>query len=201
MLDTRVKHLLAAPLDALAEIAIRARLSANMVTLIGFGLGLLGVGFVALDTLPLGALFLALNRLADGVDGAVARKTKTTALGAYLDTVLTYFIFAGLAFSFVAARQQFGLSGGFLLFSLFLVAVTDLATRSFQGANAREEDKGAFTSFLLVKKTWTSGFYLIVLLQPFMFAFLPYPFGALCLLTAAVRIATAVAALSSSARP
>ncbi len=199
MLDARTRQMFSGPLEAMARAIVQTGVPANGITFVGFGLGLIGVLFVATDALVLGAIFLGLNRLVDGLDGIVARKTGPSAVGEFLDAVFTHVLFAGMAFAFIVARQQFGLAGGFLLFSLLTVAVTDLGTRAFSRGGSRAEDQTS--ALIIVEKTETTLFFVIVLLDSLTFAFLPYMFGVLCFITASVRVAGVIAGKGATAKP
>ena len=88
MLDSTIRPLIDPPLDALGALMARLGLSANSITVLGF---LIGAGACA--AIVAGSFWVALglvvaNRLADGLDGAVARRTGSTDVGGYLDIVL-----------------------------------------------------------------------------------------------------------------
>ena len=55
--------------------------------------------------------------LADGLDGALARRLGPTDLGGYLDIVLDFFFYAGVPFFFAVGRPEFALPAAFLVFS------------------------------------------------------------------------------------
>ena len=73
MFDAKIRPLIDPPLNAAGQGLAKLGLSADHVTLIGFGFGLLSFGAIAFGWFWLGLVFLLLNRLADGLDGAVAR--------------------------------------------------------------------------------------------------------------------------------
>ena len=51
-------------------------------------------------------VLILLNRLADGLDGAIARNTQTTDLGGYLDIVCDFLVYSGVVFGFALARPE-----------------------------------------------------------------------------------------------
>src|SRR5262249_14804746 len=91
VLDARIRWMIEPTLDRIAVALARRGVGANAITVGGF---LIGVGaWVALAVnayIPALALILA-NRVADGLDGAVARRRGPTDLGGYLDIVLDFF--------------------------------------------------------------------------------------------------------------
>ena len=102
MIDRFALKLLAPASDAVAKLLAARGLGANGVTLAGFAFGiaaavLIGFGFTWVAILP-----LLINRMLDGLDGALARLSKATDRGAFLDTVLDFLFYAAvpLAFAF-----------------------------------------------------------------------------------------------------
>jgi phosphatidylglycerophosphate synthase len=83
------------------------RLSPNAITLISTLIGLAAAAAVAYGRTGLGLLLWALNRLSDGLDGAVARETdKTSDLGGYLDIMGDFLVYAAIPIAF--ALQHYG---------------------------------------------------------------------------------------------
>src|SRR5262245_20755769 len=106
MLDRAARRLIDPVLDQLAAGAQRQRLTANQITVAGFASGLAGMAVIALQAYDVGLVFLLANRLSDGVDGVLARRTGSTDLGGYLDIVLDFIIYSGAAFAFALARPE-----------------------------------------------------------------------------------------------
>src|SRR5690606_10249682 len=71
--------------------------------LAGFVLGLLAMLAIAFQSYLAGLALILLNRLADGLDGAVARGTRSTDLGGFLDIVLDFLVYSGTVFAFALA--------------------------------------------------------------------------------------------------
>ena len=82
----------------------KAGIPANAVSIAGFVIGLLAINFISLQMYATGLLFILINRLCDGLDGAIARKTKITDYGVFLDAVLDYVFYAGVIFAFALAN-------------------------------------------------------------------------------------------------
>ena len=74
MFDGVLKRRLDPISDRVAGVLVAAGLTANAVTLAGFALGMVGALLVALDRPLLGLGFFLAGRVADGLDGAVARR-------------------------------------------------------------------------------------------------------------------------------
>jgi phosphatidylglycerophosphate synthase len=93
------RRLLAPPAEWLVARGVRA----DQITVAGLILGLLGAGAAALGLFWLALAGLVLNRLADGLDGAVARLTTPTDRGAFLDIALDFVFYAAFPLGFVLA--------------------------------------------------------------------------------------------------
>ena len=90
MLDRHFIKLLKWPLDTTASQLVKQGVSANQITVFGFIIGLLVIPSLAFQAYGLALLFIAINRLCDGLDGAIARQTAPTDLGGYLDITLDF---------------------------------------------------------------------------------------------------------------
>jgi phosphatidylglycerophosphate synthase len=103
MLDAALQARLKPTLDALAARLVRQGLGADTVTWVGAGLGLAAALAIARGAPTLGLLLGAASRLADGLDGAVARLTQPTERGAFLDIVLDFLFYASIPLAFAWA--------------------------------------------------------------------------------------------------
>ena len=200
MLDAPIRRAIAGPLDRAAAAVQRAGFGPNAVTFTGFLFGVLAIACVGLTFFLPGLIFLALNRFADLIDGALARRTRQTALGGFLDVSLGYIIYGGVAFAFVLARQQNGLAGTFLILGLMADAVTALSARVY-GVPTPHEGGPIPRSLIIAEQTETFFIFALMLLVPWSFGFLPYVYGVLCFVTAGARIAGATASLGPTAKP
>jgi phosphatidylglycerophosphate synthase len=199
MFDRAARRAVDPLVDRLADRCVARGLSANAVTAIGFGFGLLAMLLVALRHDLLGLLALAVNRTADGVDGAVARRTGATELGGYLDIVCDFLVYAGIPLAFALGRPEQALPAAFLIFSFVGTGTTFLAFAIFTarpGENgARSQGKSFHYLGGLTEGSETIACFVIVLLFPGLFAPAAWLFGALCWITTAGRILAAVTAL------
>src|SRR5258708_36364897 len=131
MLDAPIRRIAASPLERLADAVASIGVSANALTVAGFTMGLAAAALIA-DSLFLQALiFLALNRFIDVLDGMVARRTRVTELGAFLDSTLDLFVYAAIPFGFALVHQQDALAAAFLLVGLMVAAIPGLAPPAF----------------------------------------------------------------------
>lgn len=193
MLDRHLRPRIDPALTAAGHWLARRGVSANALTLLGALLGL-GAGSAVALGVPLGALVLLVaSRLADGLDGPVARAAgQGGPWGAHLDILADFVTYAALPLGFVLADPAAnGAAGAFLLAAYYVNAASFLGVAILAEqrglttqANGR---KGFFHATGLLEGTETIAFMVALCLVPGLFAPLAWGFGALCLLTAALR--------------
>ncbi len=194
MLDRAARRLIDPTLDSLARRAARLGLTADRVTVLGFGIGLAAIVAIAVKLYLVGLVLLLLNRLADGVDGCLARRNGPTDLGGYLDIVLDFIIYAGLGFAFALAQPEQAVAAAFLIFSFMGTGSSFLAFAIFAAKRRLGEQQGLKGFYYLgglTEGTETILLFVFVCLLPGYFAEAAYVFGALCWLTTIGRIASA----------
>lgn len=193
MLDRFATALIRPAIQRLASALARTGVSANAVTLTGFGLGVVAAVLIAAQQ-PLSALvFMALSRLSDALDGAIARLHTPSDAGGFLDIALDFLFYASipLAFAF-AAPQTNALAAATLLAafvgtgSSFLAYAALAAKRGLQSTDY--PDKSIYFLGGLTEATETLAFFAAMCVWPQHFAALAYTFAALCALTTATRI-------------
>lgn len=197
MLDTLMRPLINRPLDAAGRALARRGVKANAVTWTGLCAGLLAAVAIAFGFFALAFALILVNRAIDGLDGAVARATKPTDGGGYLDIVVDYVFYGGvpLAFAIVdpaanAVPAAALLASFCLTCSSFLAFAIIAAKRGIQ--TAAHGRKSFFYSTGIVEGTETIAFFLIVAALPAWFPPLAWLFSGLCVLTAVQRTALAL---------
>lgn len=193
MLDRFAIALLRPPVTAAARVLARARVGANGITLLGFAIGVGAALCIATGAFLTGATLILLSRLCDGLDGAVARLTRATDAGAFLDIALDFLFYASIPLAFaLAAPAANALPAAVLLAafmgtgSSFLAFATLAAKRGMR--NAAFPDKSFYFLGGLTEATETLAVFLAMCLWPQHFAPLAYGFAALCAITTASRI-------------
>ena len=151
MLDTTARKIIDPPLNALGKTLAALGVTADGVTLAGLGLGLLAALMIAVG-LPLLALFpLLASRIADGLDGAVARASKTTDFGGYLDIACDFLFYGAIPFAFIVMEPSTNaIAGAFLLVSFYFNGT------SFLGYAILAEKRGLETSAQGIKSLYFS---------------------------------------------
>lgn len=191
MLDATMRRLIDPPLNAAAGI-IGTKISANSITIGGFLLGL-GAAYAVIEGQFTAALILLLlNRLADGLDGAVARQTKATDLGAYLDIVSDFVLWAilPLAFLFHNMNNAFAVA---VLLSSFSMSMTVFLAYAIQAerrgtVSDAQGKKGFYYLAGLAEGTETILFFIAGMAYPHSFAPLALLFAAFVFLSVIGRL-------------
>jgi phosphatidylglycerophosphate synthase len=166
--------------------------SANMLTLTGFVIGLGALPAIALGTFGLGLAFIAINRIMDGLDGAVARQAGPTDRGAFLDIALDFFFYAAIPFAFVLADPAAnGVAGSLLLFSFIGTSSSFLAFAVIakqRGLTAlKMPKKGIYYLGGITEGAETIALFVLICLFPASFPLFATLFAALAFLTTAIR--------------
>lgn len=194
MLDGWMRGVIDPGLNRLGKTLAERGVTADGVTLAGLGLGLFAAAVIALGGPGwAAALPLMASRVADGLDGAVARARGKTDFGGYLDIVCDFIFYAAIPMAFVLRDPVAnGVAGAFLLATFYINGSTFLgfavlAEKRGMETRARGEKSLYFTAGLL-EGTETIAFFLILCLLPWAFAPLAWGFGTLCLVTALSRV-------------
>jgi phosphatidylglycerophosphate synthase len=196
MLDSAMRRLIDPPLNATGQALARAGIGANTVTLVGLALALATAVAIAHGAIAWALALLAANRIVDGLDGAVARATRLTDAGGYLDSVCDYVFYAAvpLAFAWQAPAAN-ALPAAALLASFLLTAASFLGFATLAAKRGLDSQAQGRKSFYysrgLIEGTETIAAFAAMLLWPDHFATLAWSLAALCLLTALLRTAAA----------
>jgi phosphatidylglycerophosphate synthase len=192
MFDARlqrpVQALLRWPAERLTAMGVRA----DIITLVGFGLGLAGACALALGWYRLGLVLFLANRLADGLDGAVARLQGPTDRGAFLDVTLDFVLYALVVFGFALADPTRNALPAAALLCAFMGTATSFLAFAVL-AERRGLPRDAFPSKgIHYLGGLTEGFETILVvalmcLWPAGFPVLAWSFAAACCLTTLTR--------------
>jgi phosphatidylglycerophosphate synthase len=196
MLDARLRRLIDPPLDRLSGPLAKAGWSANLVTVAGFAIGLGAMAAIAGQRYGLGLGLLLLNRLLDGLDGALARRRGISDLGGFIDIVADFIVYAGVPMAFALADPAVNaLPAAFLIFSFIGTATSFLAVAIMAAKRGiTTELRGQKSLYYLgglTEGTETIVVFVLACLWPDWFAPIVWLFGALCWLTTATRVAAA----------
>jgi phosphatidylglycerophosphate synthase len=195
MLDAAVRRVIDPPLNVAGRRLARVGVSANAVTVAGVAVGIAAVPALAAEQYGLALVAILGNRLADGLDGAVARANGLTDFGGYLDIVGDFIFYSAVVFGCALARPENALAAAFLIFSFVGTGASFLAYAAIAARRGiTTEVRGAKSLYYLggqTEGTETIAVLVAFCLWPAWFAEIAYVFGALCWLTTATRTAAA----------
>ena len=192
MLDAHVRPLVDRCLNPVGRLLARVGITANQISVIGFGFGLAAALAVMLGSELAAVVLIAANRICDGLDGAVARASGTSDLGAYLDITLDFLSYSAVPFAFAVADPEKALAASFLIFSFVgtgssFLAFAIIAQKRGISTEIRGK-KGFFYLGGLTEGSETIIFLVIVAYWPDLFVPLAFGFGSLCWVTTATRV-------------
>ena len=192
MIDAALLPLVKRAITRPARALVARGIGADQITLVGFGIGLVGGLALWAGQFWLALTCLALNRLADGLDGAVARLTTPSDRGAFLDIALDFMFYGLFPLGFalhdpganalpaaVLIASFIGTGSSFLAFSI-------IAEK--RGLTSKDDPtKGIYYLGGLTEGTETIALFVAMCLFPAAFPWLAYGFAALCAITTATR--------------
>jgi phosphatidylglycerophosphate synthase len=148
---------------------------------------------IALGHPVAGLVLLLCSRLADGLDGAVARQTQPTDRGAFLDISLDFLFYASIPLAFALLDPAANALPAAVLLAAFIgTGSSFLASAVMAGkrglASTAYPKKGLYYLGGLTEATETLVCFALMCLWPQHFAVLALGFAALCGLTILTRL-------------
>jgi len=167
--------------------------TADRVTVVGFVFGLLCVFALALGHTNIALLFLLLNRLADGIDGELARSQTPTDAGGFLDISLDFIFYAIFPLGFaIADPANNALPAAVLIASFVGTGASFLAFSSMASKHEISHPefgyKGLYYLDGLAEGTETVICFALMCLMPSYFVLISWVFAFICLITAVNRV-------------
>ncbi|UUM29596.1 CDP-alcohol phosphatidyltransferase family protein [Vibrio japonicus] len=193
MLDRVSIQLIRQPLMLAAKYLDTTGLTANQVTVLGFVWGCFSLPALMAEHYLLALVFIVLNRIFDGLDGALARIQGITDAGGFLDISLDFLFYSLIPFGFVLANpEQNAVAGAFLIFSFVgtgssFLAFAVMASKRGIG-NPVYKNKSLYYMSGLTEGTETIACLVAFCLFPLHFPAIAYLFGAACWFTTFTRI-------------
>jgi phosphatidylglycerophosphate synthase len=193
MLDAHLRPLIDPPLDRVALMLARRGIGADQVTLAGFACAVLAALAIALEAPLLGLVLIGANRIADGLDGALARLSAPTDRGAFLDITLDFVFYALIPLAFALADPAANALAAAVLLATFLangtafLAFAALAARRGLETQAQGA-KSIYYAAGLAGGTETIIAFALMCVWPAAFGVIASGFAILCAVSAAGRI-------------
>jgi phosphatidylglycerophosphate synthase len=193
MLDPLLRRWIDPSLNRAGGWLARRDMSANAFSLAGLAIGLTTIPLLAGERYELALLAILLNRLIDGLDGAIARHKGATLFGGYLDIMCDMGFYAAVPLGFALARPDNALWAALLLASFVCTASSFLGRAVLAGQRGEPDDgargaKSFFHAAGLIEGTETIIALVLFCLFPSAFPWLAGIFAALCLWAAVARV-------------
>lgn len=191
MLDVQLRRVVDPALDRMAAGLAKSGIGANALTVLGAATSLTAAAAISQNSFGLALILIVINRVIDGLDGAVARINGPTEFGGYLDSLADFLFYVSVpvAFGFSASANQ--MAALILVASFTLTAVSFLAFAAIAARQANDgahEPKAFIYSTGLMEGGETIAFFIAFCLWPAHFTVLALIFAGLCLITVGQRI-------------
>ena len=192
MFDAQLRPLIDRLLNPIGRGLVALGMTANQVTMIGAAFGLIAAGCVAAGLFYPALWFVIANRVIDGLDGAVARASRSSDFGGYLDIVSDFIFYSAIPLAFALARPETALAAAFLIFSFIGTATSFLGfailAEKHQVTTKIRGKKAFYYLGGLTEGTETILLFLAMLVWPDYFSLMAIVFGILCWVTTGTRI-------------
>ena len=192
MLDAKLRPLIDRLLNPIGRGLVTLGVTANQVTMIGSAFGLIAAGCAAASLFYPALWFVIANRVIDGLDGAVARASRSSDFGGYLDIVSDFIFYSAIPLAFAVARPEAALAAAFLIFSFIGTATSFLGfailAEKHKVTTQIRGKKAFYYLGGLTEGTETILLFLAMLVWPDYFSLMAIIFGILCWVTTATRI-------------
>jgi phosphatidylglycerophosphate synthase len=192
MFDAQLRPLIDRLLNPIGRGLVALGMTANQVTMIGAAFGLIAAGCVAAGLFYPALWFVIANRVIDGLDGAVARASRSSDFGGYLDIVSDFIFYSAIPMAFSVARPETALAAAFLIFSFIGTATSFLGfailAEKHQVTTQIRGKKAFYYLGGLTEGTETILLFLAMLVWPDYFSLMAIVFGILCWVTTGTRI-------------
>ena len=192
MIDSVLMPVVGRALRPLARIMAARGVEADRITIVGFAIGAAALPALAFGFWGLALCLILLNRLSDGLDGAVARLGQPTDRGAFLDIALDFVFYALVPLGFALNDPAANAIPAAVLIASFagtgssFLAFAAIAAKS--GMRAPEyPTKGIYYLGGLTEGFETIVFFVVLCLFPEAFPVLAYIFAAACTVTTVLR--------------
>ena len=196
MLDGLARRLLDPALDRAGRALAARGVHADALTFAGLACGLGAALAVALAADGVALAAFAVNRLLDGLDGAVARATTRTDRGGFLDIVLDFVTYGAIPLAFALRDPAANaLAAAVLLFAFYVNGASFLAFAAVAAKRGLESSVGGVKSIYftagLAEGTETILAFVAMILWPRHFSIMALAFAGLTLMGAVARVTLA----------
>ncbi len=205
MLDPWAVKIVNSPLKVCAQILKTKNVKPDQVTISGFGMGLLAFFALWMNWYITALFFILLNRIMDGLDGALARLTARTDAGGFLDICLDFIFYSAVVAGFALSDpQNNAFAAVFLLLGFVGTGTSFLAfavmAQKHDLKSMAYPHKAMYYIGGLTEGTETILFFIIICIFPDLFPLFAFLFSFLCLITTITRVLSGYANLKEVAK-
>ena len=192
MLDTFIQKHTHKRLHYLAKLFNSIGFTANFFTTLVLFSAIICFIFICIGYLYSAFIFILINRLLDGVDGALARLTEENKFGGFFDITsdITFYSLVPMGFALYSPAEN-AIPTLFILVSFCINSSSFLARAIIverYSLNADKRGKGFFYSKGIVEGFETTIFFLLICIFPSHYAVFAYAFSFLTILTHVSRV-------------
>jgi phosphatidylglycerophosphate synthase len=193
MLDKAIQQALRPLMTRAGRTLVRLGVGADAISFTGFALGMAAATAIAFQHFLPGLALLLLSRLMDGLDGAVARATRPTDRGGFLDITLDFLFYAAIPLAFAIADPAANALPAAVLLAAFIGTGSSFLAFAIVAEKRRLQsvafpDKSFYFLGGLTEATETITAFAAMCLWPQWFPQIACGFAALCAITIALRM-------------
>lgn len=193
MFDRQLLALSKPLVDRIAGFLSRRGNTADEISITGFGFGVLAVLMIASGQTLAAIAPLLVNRLLDGVDGALARMSGPTDRGAFLDITLDFLFYASVPLGFALLDPPRNALAAAVLLAAFIGTGASFLAFAIMAEKRGEKSTAYPSKAFYYLGGLAEGFETIVCfvamsLFPSRFALIAYVYAAMCCVTTLTRM-------------
>ncbi|OLF74643.1 hypothetical protein AWH60_08360 [Pseudoalteromonas haloplanktis] len=194
MLDKFVTPIIKPLLTPVVMLINKSGITANQLTVFGFLVGMFAVPLLAFEMWYGALIAIALNRILDGLDGALARyANQSSSAGGFLDITLDFLFYAAIPLGFILANPAQNAIAGAILLTTFIGTGSSflafaIAAEKFKLDKPQFKYKSFYYLNGLTEGTETIALFVAFCIWPQHFAIMASLFAAACAITIFTRI-------------
>ncbi|WP_394190145.1 CDP-alcohol phosphatidyltransferase family protein [Pseudoalteromonas atlantica] len=194
MLDKYMTPVIKPLLTPVVALLDKRGITADTLTVTGFLVGLLAVPLLAFELWYLALGPIIINRIFDGLDGALARYSKqSSSAGGFLDITLDFLFYAAIPLGFILANPAQNSIAGAILLATFIGTGSSflafaIAAEKFKLDKPQFKYKSFYYLNGLTEGTETIALFIAFCIWPQHFALMAYVFAFACAITIVTRI-------------
>ena len=194
MLDKFVTPIIKPLLTPVVMLINKSGITANQLTVFGFLVGMFAVPLLAFEMWYGALIAIALNRILDGLDGALARyANQSSSAGGFLDITLDFLFYAAIPLGFILANPAQNAIAGAILLATFIGTGSSflafaIAAEKFKLDKPQFKYKSFYYLNGLTEGTETIALFIAFCIWPQHFTIMASLFAAACAITIFTRI-------------